>query len=100
MLLVDENPPMIPEWVGSLPDIHGDWWVAHTRSRAEKSFARDLLAQRIAYFLPMQERVMLWGGRRRKVLIPLFQSYVFFAGGADDRQSALATHRLAHVFPV
>jgi transcription antitermination factor NusG len=100
MLLLDENPPMVPEGVGSLAEIEGEWWVAHTRSRAEKSFARDLLAHRIAYFLPMQERVQVWGGRRRKVLIPIFQSYVFFAGSAEARQSALATQRIAHVFPV
>jgi transcriptional antiterminator NusG len=100
MLLLEENPPMIPEWAGSLTDISGDWFVAHTRSRAEKSFARELLAQKISYFLPMQERTMVWGGRRRKVLTPLFQSYVFFAGNPEDRQSALGTKRLAHVFPV
>jgi transcription antitermination factor NusG len=100
MLLLEENPPMIPEWIGSLGEIAGEWWVAHTRSRAEKSFVRELLAQRIAYYLPMHERVMVWGGRRRKVLSPLFQSYVFFAGDAEDRQAALRTNRVAHVFPV
>jgi transcriptional antiterminator NusG len=100
MLLLEENPPMVPEWVGTLSQVEGDWWVGHTRSRAEKSFAREMLAQRVTYFLPMRQHVMVWGGRRRKVLMPLFQSYVFFAGSPDDRESALRTNRLAHVIPV
>jgi transcription antitermination factor NusG len=100
MLLLDENPPLVPEWIGPLSEVPGDWWVGHTRSRAEKSFAREMLAQRVSYFLPMREHVMVWGKRRRKVLMPLFQSYVFFAGGAEDRELALRTNRLAHVIPV
>jgi Transcription termination factor nusG len=100
MLLLDENPPMVPEWVGPLAEIADDWWVAHTRSRAEKAFARELFAQKIAYFLPMRKHVMVWGGRRRSVLTPLFPSYVFFAGSAEDCQSARRTNRLAHVLPV
>jgi len=100
MLLLDENPPICPEWVGALAEISEDWWVAHTRSRAEKAFAREMLAQKVTYFLPMRERIMVWGGRRRKVLMPLFQSYVFFAGTPEDRQTALRTNRLAHVLPV
>jgi len=100
MLLLDENPPMVPEWVGPLSEISENWWVAHTKSRAEKAFAWELHAQKIAFFLPMSERIMVWGGRRRKVLTPLFPSYVFFAGSAEDRQSALRTNRLAQVIPV
>jgi transcription antitermination factor NusG len=100
MLLLEENPPLVPEWVGPLSEVSGDWWVGHTRSRAEKSFAREMLAQKVTYFLPMRQNVMVWGGRRRKVLVPLFQSYVFFAGTAEDREFALRTNRLAHVIPV
>ena len=100
MLLLEENPPMVPEWVGPFSEVTGDWWVGHTRSRAEKSFAREMLAQRVTYFLPMRHYVMVWGGRRRKVLTPLFPSYVFFAGSNEDRELALRTNRLAHVIPV
>jgi transcription antitermination factor NusG len=100
MLLLDENPPMLPEWVSQLSEIPGNWWVAHTKSRMEKAFGWELLTKKIAFFLPMRERNVVWGGRRRKVLTPLFPSYVFFAGSAEDRQLALRTNRLAQVIPV
>jgi hypothetical protein len=76
------------------------WWIAHTKSRFEKSFAWDLVARDISYFLPMVEGVTLSGGRRRKLLKPLFPSYVFFNGDADARVSALETGRLCQVLAV
>jgi hypothetical protein len=100
MLKVSENPPMLPETVQSLSDLDGDWWVAHTKSRAEKALAWDLLAHGIPYFLPMAEKTMLWGGRRRKVLTAIFPSYVFFCGDREDRYKVLATNRVCQTISV
>jgi transcription antitermination factor NusG len=83
-----------------ISDAPGPWWVAHTKARFEKAFAADLASRRIAYFLPMLERVRISGGRRRVGLLPLFPSYVFFAGDGDDRYRAVSTGRLCQVIRV
>jgi len=50
--------------------------------------------------LPMREKTIFSGGRKRRVMIPLFTSYVFVCGTEQDRYSALATNRLCHMIDV
>jgi hypothetical protein len=100
VLKLDENPPMVLPDAEALGELAGQWWVGHTRSRFEKAFAWDLLHRGIAYFLPMIERVRLSRGRRYRVLEPLFSSYVFFCGTADDRYVAMTTNRLCQTLDV
>lgn len=85
---------MLPEGVLGVEQMPGRWWVAHTKARFEKVFAWDLFSRGIGYFLPMIERVRVSGGRKRRVLMPLFTSYVFFCGGERDRYQAMTTGRL------
>jgi len=94
MLKYADNPPTRSPHAAELLDWSGTWWVGHTKARAEKAFAWDLLRQGIDYFLPMIDCVRVSGGRKRRLLVPLFPSYVFFCGGEDDRYRALATNRL------
>ncbi|NLF32417.1 MAG: antitermination protein NusG [Planctomycetes bacterium] len=94
MLKYADNPPIVSTQATDLLDWTGTWWVAHTKARAEKAFAWDLLRQGIDYFLPMVDCVRVSGGRKRRLLVPLFPSYVFFCGGEEDRYHALATNRL------
>jgi hypothetical protein len=100
VLKKSENPPILSPVIGSLAEAAAPWWVAHTRARFEKAFAWDLLRRRIAYFLPMIERVTVSGGRKRRGMAPLFSSYVFFSGGDRERQAALATNRLCQTIQV
>src|SRR5947208_279392 len=100
MLRFDENPMMLPPGVASVVELQGDWWVAHTKARNEKSLAHELADQNVGYFLPMVERVRISGGRKRRLLLPLFTSYVFFCGSADARYTTLATGRVCQVIPV
>jgi transcriptional antiterminator RfaH len=100
MLNNADNPPLRPESVRSVAELTGDWWVAHTKSRNEKAFAWDLHSHRIGYFLPMVERVTFSGGRKRRNLVPLFSSYVFFCGSPPDRHTALTTNRLCQTIVV
>jgi hypothetical protein len=100
MLKISDNPPMLAPETGSLADLSGQWWVAHTKARNEKALAWDLLRLGVGYFLPMRERVFFSGGRRRHGLIPLFTSYVFFCGGDDDRVAALRTNRVCQTLDV
>ena len=100
MLRLSDNPERLFPRVDDLSRMAGTWWVAHTKSRCEKAFAHDLAARSIAYFLPMQPRVIFSGGRKRFVMMPLFPSYVFFCGDTMDRQAALATRKLCRVIDV
>jgi hypothetical protein len=41
----------------AIPDgLEGQWWVAHTRARNEKAFARDLERMRILSYLPLRKK--------------------------------------------
>ena len=74
MLRLSDSPPVLTPGVQSLKDLCGRWWVGHTKSRFEKAFAWDLLRRGIGYFLPMVERVRISGGRKRRLMAPLFPS--------------------------
>ena len=100
VLKVTENPPIRPEGAETLAELTGQWWVGHTKSRFEKAFAWDLLSQGIEYFLPLIERVRISGGRKRRVMAPLFPSYVFFCGSDEDRYRAMTTNRLCQALEV
>jgi len=100
MLAWHDNPPILGPNEDALGSQDGCWWVAHTKSRSEKAFAWDLHERHISYFLPMVERLTFSGGRRRRGMEPLFPSYVFFCGTAEQRSVALATQRLCQVIAV
>jgi transcriptional antiterminator RfaH len=100
MLKFEKNPPMLTPTVNSVAELVGPWWVGHTKARFEKAFAGELLAKGIPYFLPMVERVKVSGGRKRRLMLPLFTSYVFFCGDLHARYQALTTDRLCQAIPV
>jgi transcriptional antiterminator RfaH len=100
MLTLSDNPPVLSPGNACISDLAGPWWVAHTKARFEKAFAADLLARDIGYFLPMRQRSRVSGGRLRRMMIPLFPSYVFFCGDADARYRAISTGRLCQVLRV
>ncbi|MGB2819593.1 MAG: transcription termination/antitermination NusG family protein [Phycisphaerae bacterium] len=95
-----ENPPVALPGTETLVDLAGRWWVGHTKSRFEKAFAWDLIHRGIGYFLPMVERVRISGGKKRRVMAPLFASYVFFCGSDEDRYEAMTTNRLCQTLDV
>ena len=63
----------------------GGWYACYTRPRAEKR-VQTLLAERgIDCYLPAVPRMHRWGDRRRRVVVPLFTSYVFARGETPGR---------------
>jgi hypothetical protein len=100
LLKLSDNPPSRLPTRNSISEVTGEWYVAHCRSRLEKSFAHDLCRLGIDYYLPLVPRTIFSGGRKRKALHPLFPSYDFFAGDDETRLAALRTDRLANVLPV
>ena len=100
MIKYQDNPPCLPATASCLADLAGRWWVAHTRSRFEKAFAWDMHHRDIGYFLPLHDKVTVSHGRKRKVKVPLFASYVFICGSDEDRYHALTTNRLCQMIEV
>lgn len=100
MLKETENPPILyPEGL-AIPQVSGQWWVAHTKSRNEKALAQDLMAKQIAYFLPMSWNIRRHRERTFKSLLPVFTGYMFFCGNDLDRVEVLKTNRVAGILDV
>ena len=100
MLKLYENPAILTPQVQSLAELTGTWWAAYTKPRFEKALAWALFNHRIGYFLPMREKIVFSGGRKRRMMIPLFTSYVFFCGSERDRYTALTTNRVCQTIEV
>lgn len=100
MLKFAENPPTLSPRSSTLTELSGRWWVAHTKARFEKALAWDLLRRGIGYFLPLMETARISGGRKRRLLLPLFPSYVFICGTAEDRSTAMRTDRICQTLEV
>lgn len=78
----------------------GLWYVLHTRARNEKATASDLARLGVVHFLPLIRYRRLYGGKRRRVEIPLFPGYLFMCGDRAAREAALRTNRVAQVLDV
>jgi len=53
------------------------WFAAYTRSRNEKKVAGELEEQHIEYYLPLIKTIRQWSDRKKKVEVPLINSYIF-----------------------
>ena len=80
------------------PDGERAWWAVYTKSRQEKSLARQLLSLEVPFYLPLVPKVSMIAGRRVKSQLPLFGSYLFLFATPEERLQALATKRIAHSF--
>ncbi len=100
MLKFIDNPPILSPETELLADFDGRWWVAHTKSRFEKALAWNLFRHNISYFLPMLDRVRISGGKKRRMLMPLFPSYVFFCGTEEHCRTVMETNRVCQIVEV
>jgi transcription antitermination factor NusG len=75
------------------------WWAVYTRSRMEKSLARQLLSMEVPFYLPLVPKTMRLRGRTTKSFSPLFGGYLFMYGTENERVDTLGTNRVAHMFP-
>jgi transcription antitermination factor NusG len=76
------------------------WWVMRTKSRQEKSLARDLLAREIPFYLPMAKKVAKVRGKRFSSYLPFFPGYVFLYANEANRVLSLTTNRVVQLLPV
>ena len=57
--------------------IKTEWFVFYTKSRQEKKVNELLLKNGFQSFLPTQKLMRQWSDRKKKVEVPLFNSYIF-----------------------
>lgn len=71
------------------------WFVFYTKSRQEKKV--DELLKRNGYesFLPLQTSMRQWSDRKKKVIAPLFNSYIFVNAFQHEIPSILTTPGIA-----
>jgi transcriptional antiterminator RfaH len=76
------------------------WWAVYTKSRQEKSLARQLHGMTIPYYLPLVSKTSTIGVRKVKSHLPVFAGYVFLFGSEEERVAALSTNRISHILRV
>ena len=62
---------------GTVNKLEKKWLVFYTKSRAEKKADEYLKKSGFESYLPMQQVVRQWSDRKKKVEVPLFNSYLF-----------------------
>ncbi len=67
------------------------WNVIYTRSRAEKKVNKLLNEQGIITFLPLVKEIRQWSDRRKKVEVPLINSYIFVKADKSNYLKILET---------
>src|SRR5262249_2866540 len=104
MPILPLEPYVFPERLFEMPESitekDGRWWVLHTRPRAEKTLARQLLSRHMPFFLPLYKRQWRKSGRSFNAHLPLFPGYVFLFGNYESRLHALETNQVARVLYV
>jgi len=83
-----------------LPEGLRQWWVLHTRPRAEKSLARACLSRCLPFFLPLCQRHTHSRGRTLTSHVPLFPGYLFLLADEQERVTALTTNLVMNCLPV
>ncbi|OCB76576.1 UpxY family transcription antiterminator [Flavobacterium crassostreae] len=62
-----------------------NWYVVYTKPKWEKKVAEQLLKKGIECYCPLTTVVRQWSDRKKKVKVPLFNSYVFVQLAEGDR---------------
>lgn len=100
-LTLQQNPdPIYPANILEEPVNGTTWWVAHTKSRREKTLANFLSAKGIGYYLPLIKKRQASHKRDRYSFMPLFSGYMFFKGSRQDRYEAFSSNQIARVIEV
>jgi transcription antitermination factor NusG len=67
------------------------WFAIHTRYQHEKLVAATLQGKGLEVFLPTYDASHRWSDRTKRVTLPLFPGYLFFANDIDQRIQILST---------
>ena len=64
-----------------------NWYVVYTKPKWEKKVAERLNEIGIECYCPLITQIKQWSDRKKKVEVPLFNSYVFVQLSDNDRNS-------------
>lgn len=67
-----------------------NWYVLYTKPKWEKKVAEKLQQIGITAYCPVITKVQQWSDRKKKVVTPLFPSYVFVQIEERDRNAVFA----------
>lgn len=73
------------------------WYACYTRARHEKRVEELLRERGLESFLPLVPRLQQWKDRKKRVLFPLFPSYVFSRFTLGDVHRILTTPGVATI---
>jgi transcription antitermination factor NusG len=65
------------------------WYVAYTKPKNEKKVNKLLADKGVTVYCPMQENIKQWSDRKKKVIEPVFRSYVFVFLNDYDKEKLL-----------
>ncbi len=68
------------------------WYAIYTKPRFEKMVDYGLNKKGLISYLPIHTVKRVWSDRIKKVLVPLFPSYVFVYANPMERYRAIQTH--------
>nr|NQU93430.1 UpxY family transcription antiterminator [Bacteroidota bacterium] len=69
-----------------------DWLVIYTTPRAEKKVNERLLEAGVETYLPLYTTIRQWSDRKKKVQVPLFNSYIFVNVTQKQRYNVLQVY--------
>lgn len=67
------------------------WYAIYTKPRNEKRVEERFASLGLETYLPLHKVLRQWSDRRKKVEVPLINSYVFVKAGEDDFHRVLDT---------
>ena len=73
------------------------WYALYTRPRHEKKSAELLSEKDFEVYLPTIKKVRQWKDRKKKVEVPLFNSYIFVNFEYNQRFDVLKTHGIVKI---
>jgi len=73
------------------------WYAVHTRQRWEKKVAHSLERKDIEQYCPLNKVCRQWSDRKKIVLEPLFNSYVFIRVTETDHLKVLQTEGVLRI---
>lgn len=100
MPLLERGPEVSPSGLFDLSAADTPWTVAHTRSRQEKSLARQLAPLGIGFYLPQWEKRVRRSGRQFVSYLPLFPGYVFLRAEPAARSAVFRSGLIVRLLEV